>query len=211
MLWSEVHGGKILRHLLEVKEFHVVLIALAILLFVFFSTFRQKRRVVYFSIFTTGFSSMAFILVIIFAYQASYGYVYEMIGMLTATFMMGIFAGAYLSRYMKKALQTLFNLELMTIILVLVSSMFFRAEPLYYVLILLLGLITGRQFSTANLCLHEPEVAGKLYGIDLFGSFLGAFIPSIVLIPLFGTLHTLLFVAGTKAFSAVMILSVRDR
>jgi hypothetical protein len=108
-------------------------------------------------------------------------------------------------------LQTLFNLELMTIILALVSSTFFRAELLYYVLILLLGLITGRQFSTANLCLHEPEVAGKLYGIDLIGSFLGALIPSIVLIPLFGTLHTLLFVAGIKAFSALMILSVRDR
>jgi spermidine synthase len=211
MLWSEVHGGRALRYLFEVKELHVVLIALAILLFVLLSTFRQKRRVIYFSIFTTGFSSMAFMLVIIFAYQASYGYVYEMIGMLTATFMVGIFAGAYLSGYIKRALQTLFYLELMTITLALISSMFFRAEPLFYVLILLLGLITGRQFSVANLCLDEPGVAGKLYGIDLIGSFLGAFVPSIVLIPLFGSLHTLLFVAGMKAFSAVMILSIKER
>lgn len=211
MLWSDIHGGRILRHLLEVKELHVILIALAILPFVFLSTFRQKRKVVYFSIFTTGFSSMAFMLVIIFAYQASYGYIYEMIGMLAALFMIGLFVGAYLSRFVKKALQTLFNLELMTIILVLISSMFFVAEPFFYVLILLLGLITGRQFSTANLCLHEHEVAGKLYGIDLVGSFLGALIPSIVLIPLFGSLHALLFIAGMKAFSAVMILCVRDR
>jgi spermidine synthase len=211
MLWSEVHGGRALRYLFKVRESHVVLISLVILLFVLLSTFRQKRRVIYFSIFTTGFSSMAFMLVIIFAYQASYGYVYEMIGMLTATFMVGIFAGAYLSRYSKRALQTLFYLELMTITLALISSMFFRAEPLFYVLILLLGLITGRQFSAANLCLDEPGVAGKLYGIDLVGSFLGAFVPSIVLIPLFGSLHTLFFVAGMKAFSAVMILSIKER
>jgi spermidine synthase len=211
MLWSEVHGGRALRYLFEVRELHIILISLVILLFVLLSTFRQKRRVVYFSIFTTGFSSMALMLVIIFAYQASYGYVYEMIGMLTATFMVGIFAGAYLSGYVKRALQTLFYLELMTITLALISSMFFRAEPLFYVLILLLGLITGRQFSAANLCLDEPGVAGKLYGIDLVGSFLGAFIPSIVLIPLFGSFHTLLFIAGMKTFSAVMILSVKDR
>jgi hypothetical protein len=124
--------------------------------------------------------------------------------------MVGLFAGAYLSGHTRKALRTLFYLELMTIVLASTAAIFFRAEMLYYVLNFLLGVITGRQFSTANVCLDDPEVAGKLYGIDLVGSFLGAFIPSIVLIPLFGIFQTLLFIVGMKAVSAIMILSVRD-
>ncbi len=208
MLWAEIHGGRALRYLLEVKGLHIVSISVVILAGISFLTFRRRRRVVYLSIFTTGFSSMSLMLAVILAYQASYGYVYEMIGMLTATFMIGLWLGAYLLRPTKQALQALFYLELMTITLALISSLFFRAEPFFYVLILLLGLITGRQFSTANLCLDEPEVAGKLYGIDLIGSFLGAFIPSIILIPLFGISHTLLFIVGTKAVSAAMILSL---
>lgn len=208
MLWSEVHGGRILRHLIESKKSYIISLSIVILIFISLFTFRRKRRVVYFSMFTTGFSSMAFMLVIIFAYQASYGYVYEMIGLLTATFMVGLFAGAYLSRHTRKALRTLFYLELMTIVLAFTAPIFFRSEMLFYVLNFLLGIITGRQFSTANLCLDEPEAAGKLYGIDLIGSFLGAFMPSIVLIPLFGIFHTLLFIVGMKAVSAIIILSV---
>jgi spermidine synthase len=209
MLWSEVHGGKILRHLLEVKGSHIISVSIVLLVCISLFTFRRKRRVVYFSIFTTGFSSMGLMLAIVLSYQASYGYVYEMIGILTATFMIGLFAGAYLSRHTRKALRTLFYLELMTIILALSASVFFRAESLFYVLNFLLGVITGRQFSTANVCLDVPDAAGKLYGIDLIGSFLGAFIPSIVLIPLFGITQTLLFIVGMKAVSAIMILSVK--
>jgi hypothetical protein len=209
MLWSEVHGGKILRHLLEVKRSHIIAVSIVLLVCISLFTLRRKRRVVYLSIFTTGFSSMGLMLAIVLSYQASYGYVYEMIGILTATFMIGLFAGAYLSRHTRKALRTLFYLELMTIILALSASVFFRAESLFYVLNFLLGVITGRQFSTANVCLDVPDAAGKLYGIDLIGSFLGAFIPSIVLIPLFGITQTLLFIVGMKAVSAIMILSVK--
>src|SRR4030043_884967 len=209
MLWSEVHGGRILRHLVEIRKSYIISLSIVILIFISLSTFRRKRRVVYFSMFTTGFSSMAFMLAIILAYQAFYGYVYEMIGILTAIFMMGLFAGAYLSRHTREALRTLFYLELMTIAIAFTAPIFFRSEMLFYVLNFFLGIITGRQFSTANLCLAEPEAAGKLYGIDLIGSFLGAFIPSIVLIPLFGIFHTLLFIVGMKAVSAIIILSVQ--
>ncbi len=208
MLWAEIHGGRTLRYLLEVKEIHIITISVVGLLFISFLIFRRKTRVVYFSIFTTGFSSMAFVLAILLTYQAFYGYVYEMIGMLTATFMVGIFAGACLLRHSRKALQTLFYLELMTIGLALTAPIFFRTELLFYIVNFLLGVITGKQFSTANICLDEPGVAGKLYGIDLIGSFIGAFVPSIALIPLFGISYALLFIVGMKTVSAMMILSV---
>ncbi len=208
MLWAEIHGGRVLRYLLGVKEWHIISLLIFILMIVSFLVFKQKTRVVSFCIFTTGFSSMAFMLAVILAYQASYGYVYETIGILAATFMIGLWTGAHLLKPPKKVLRMLFSLEMMTIALALTSFIFFKAEFLFYVLNFILGVITGRQFSTANLFMNKPEIAGKLYGLDLIGSVLGAFIPAIIFIPLFGIPNTLFLVAGIKAVSAVMILSL---
>jgi spermidine synthase len=208
MLWAEVHGGKVLKYLLDIRGWHVISISVVILLLVSLLIFGKKKRVIYYSIFTTGFSGMSFMLIVILVYQSIYGYVYEMIGILAATFMIGLWAGALMFRHAKRALKMLFYLELLTITLALSATLFFNAEPLFYVLIFLSGTITGGQFSTANISIGEPEAGGRLYAIDLIGSFLGAFVPSMVLIPLFGVSNTLLFIAGIKAVSAVMILSV---
>lgn len=208
MLWSEIHGGKVLKYLLDVRGWHIISISVFLLLAISFLISKRKRRVIYYSIFTTGFSSMSFTLAVILSYQAIYGYVYEMIGILSATFMIGLWTGTVITKHTERALRMLFYLEVTTTILALTAPVFFRAEPLFYLLILLSGAITGGQFSTANLSIGEPEAAGRLYGLDLIGSFLGAFIPSIIFIPLFGVSNTLLFIAGIKAISAAMILSL---
>ncbi|TAL78415.1 MAG: hypothetical protein EPN88_02150 [Bacteroidetes bacterium] len=208
MLWSEVQGDKAFKYLLKVKEWHIISISVITLITISFFIFRRKRRVIYYSIFTTGFSGMSFVIAILLVYQAIYGYIYEMIGVLSATFMIGLWGGTILTRHSKRPLKVLFYLELMTITLALISPLFFKEEPLFYLLILLSGTITGGQFSTANLSIGEPDAAGRLYGIDLIGSFLGAFIPSIIFIPLFGVSNALLFVAGIKAVSAGMIYSI---
>jgi CDP-diglyceride synthetase len=119
--------------------------------------------------------------------------------------MIGLWAGTILTRQTKRALRMLFYLELMTVILAISSPLFFKAEPFFYLLIFLSGTIAGGQFNTANLSMSEPEAAGRLYGIDLIGSFSGAFIPSIIFIPLFGVFNILLLIALIKAVSAVMI------
>ena len=205
ILWSEIHGGEILKYLLNVRGWHIVPILIIALMVISFSVFKRKRRVIYYSIFTTGFSGMSFALAVILVYQAVYGYVYEMIGILTATFMIGLWVGTILTRQPKRALKMLFYLELMTVILAISSPLFFKAEPFFYLLIFLSGTMAGGQFNTANLSMGEPEAAGRLYGIDLIGSFSGAFIPSIIFIPLFGVFNILLLIAALKAVSAVMI------
>jgi spermidine synthase len=208
MLWAEVHGGMALKGLLGVRGWHIISILVIALMAIFFLIFRRNKRVIYYSVFTSGFSGMSIVLTAILVYQAIYGYIYEMIGILSATFMIGLWAGASLTRHTKRALKKLFYLELITITLALVAPVFFKAEPLFYLLILLSGTITGAQFSTANLSIGEPEAGGRLYGMDLIGSFLGAFIPPMILVPLFGVYNTLLFVASIKLFSAAMILSL---
>ena len=134
-----------------------------------------------------------------------------MIGMLTATFMIGLWVGAYFTKHVKRAWSILFSLEILTIILALASPLFFKAELLFYLLCLISGAITGAQFSTANVFMGELELAGKLYGLDIIGSFLGAFIPSMIFIPLLGIPNALLFVVAVKAVSAMMLLSLPER
>ena len=208
MLWAEVHGGRIIHHLIGVKGLHVFLISCVLLSFTSIFVFRKKKPVIYFSVFSTGFSGMSFMLAGILAYQALHGYVYEMIGILSATFMIGLWAGTIMTKRVRTAVKILFYLEVTTIVLAIAAPLFFREEFLFYVLILLSGVLTGSLFSTASLPLRDTAAAGNLYGMDLIGSFLGAFIPSIILIPLFGVSQALLFVAFIKTFSAVMVLSI---
>ena len=207
MLWAEVHGGKALYSLLEIRRWQVVLAVALLLAVISLVSYGRKRRAIYFSVFTTGFAGMSFVLSIILVYQSLYGYVYEMIGILSASFMIGLWAGTTLIRQAGKALSTLFFLELATIVLAFVASVFFRAELLSYALILISGIITGSEFSAANASMDMPEIGGKLYAFDLIGSFVGALVPSLIIIPLFGIYDTMLLIAFVKFFSAATILS----
>jgi spermidine synthase len=209
MLWSEIHGGKVITYLMSVSGWHMVSFLAVCFITVIAFAFRRKRRVIYYSIFTTGFSGMSFVLAVILAYQALYGYIYEMIGILTATFMVGMWAGTRITKQTERSLNILFSLELFTVVLALTAPFFFRGELFFYGIVLLAGLCTGGQFTTANLSMDSPDTAGKLYGLDLIGSCIGSFIPAVILIPLFGVSQTLLLIAVMKAVSAGLIVSVR--
>jgi len=191
ILWSEVHGGSILKHLLKLREWHIISLLLSIVIIVTPLIFRKSKRAISFCILTTGFSGMAFIIAVILAYQSLYGYVYEKIGILSATFMIGLWIGSYILRPPERLLKNILSLEILSIGLAITSSLFFKAEILFYVLNFLLGIIAGREFNIANILWGETGVAGKLYGLDLTGAVLGAFIPAIILIPLFGIVNTL--------------------
>jgi spermidine synthase len=208
MLWTQVHGGTVLSRITMLKERYILIgtglfLALALLVI-----FNKKNRILLFSVFTTGFSGMSFVLATLLAYQAVYGYVYEMIGALSAFFMIGLWGGTFIAKQPKNPPAILLMLETLTILLVLVSPFLFKAEFFFYGLIFISGMLTGAQFSAASLSFGERESGGTLYAIDLFGSFLGAFVPSIIIIPLFGIAHALLFIAFLKLFSAVMIAKI---
>jgi spermidine synthase len=209
MVWSEIHGGKVITYLMKISRWHIVSFLVVFFITIPALTFKRKRRVLYYSIFTTGFAGMSFVLAVILAYQALYGYIYEMIGILTATFMVGMWAGTRITKRTERSLNILFYLELFTVALALTAPLFFRGELLFYGIVFLAGICTGGQFTTANLSMDSPDTAGKLYGLDLIGSCIGSFIPAIILIPLFGVSKTLLLIAVMKAVSAVLILSVR--
>jgi spermidine synthase len=209
ILWSEVHGGESLKYLLSIRLVDMLLGGVLILSIIALLIFRKHNRVVYFSVFTTGFSGMTFTITTLLTFQAFFGYIYEMIGVLSATFMTGLWLGTIITSRIKTALRTLLILEGLTVLLAVSSPLFFGLEILFYMLIFSVGVLTGGQFTTASLSLSEADTAGKLYAVDLFGSFIGASIPAIILIPLFGVSSALFSVALIKAFSVIMIASTR--
>jgi spermidine synthase len=205
MLWSEIHGGALLSSLLGIRGWTLIIIAGAILTCISLLISRKKKPVVFFSVVTTGFSGMSFVIAVFLAYQSLYGYVYEMIGLLSALFMAGLWLGTIVTEHAKTPLKTLFWLEVLTILLAFTAPHFFRTDLFFYVLILLAGTITGGQFNSANLSLNDKEAGGKLYAMDLTGSFIGALIPSLIIIPLFGAQYAFFSILFIKTFSAALV------
>ena len=226
MLWAEVHRNNIL---MSVPEHGKWIIAFAIILLVLPIIFLwRKKQLVYYSIFTTGYSAMAFSIVIILAYQTVFGYVYETIGILTAAFMAGLALGSCGIRFMKSPLRWLRICEILTVMLLLSSPLLFKLETFFYLLSFLGGLIAGAEFAAANQFMkfsNPPSppfskggmgglsdtamTAGKLYAIDLAGSFIGALLTTIFLVPLSGIQNAIMFVALLKAASLVLLFSLR--
>jgi len=211
-VWADVHGGKVLNYLLDVRGWQMTVSIVAVFLIAAVVLW-SKRQAVYYSMFTTGYSSMSFSMVLILTYQASFGYIYEMIGFLTALFMLGTAFGAQIITDIKRPFVWLRFFEVAAIVLFLSSPLFLKQEYFFYILILLCGIIGGIQFATTNLCIKEQEIvrgAGIVYAVDLAGSFSGAFLTTIFLMPLLGVYKTLLSLVSIKAISFVLLLSVRD-
>ena len=206
-LWSEMHGGRVLRYLIEPARWQGIILAITGIIIVLFTLLRRKRTV-YLTISATGFASITCVISAILLYQAHYGYVYEMIGLLTALFMIGLWSGTIIIRDSGKYLFLFLFFDLAFILLAFTCSFFFMEEALFYVFIFISGMLTGAQFCTASFICYGPECAGKLYGFELLGSFLGAFFASIMLVPLFGIDQTLRFVGLVKLFSTIFILSL---
>ncbi len=107
MLWDKLTGSKLAGMLQWLKDSHVktFLLPVFILLvcrFAYVTIFRcspdvQQRFNSIAAIATTGFAGMALEIILIFAFQNIYGYVYENIGLIIAVFMFGIALGGGIS------------------------------------------------------------------------------------------------------------------
>jgi spermidine synthase len=210
MQWSEIHGGKVLSSLLGLKGWQI-LSAVSAAFLLAAALLWKKKQVIYYSMFTTGYAVMAFSLLIILTFQSSFGYVYEMIGLLAALFMVGMALGSHIIKKREQPLKWLRISEMGAVILFVTSPLFFMYEPLFYLISLLCGIIGGMQFVLANLAKKEAELAkgaGILYAVDLAGSFWGALLTAIFFMPLLGVYASLSFLIFIKGISFILLLSL---
>jgi spermidine synthase len=197
-------------------------------------TAKGKRSIIPIVTATTGFTGMAADLIIIFAFQALYGYVYHWIGLLIAAFMAGLSLGGLLMTRrlagIRQERSALLKLELALVLYwvlvpVVLSTLYAQiTHPLVYTSIqgillflsALAGGLVGAQFPLANrMWLRGRDVlgstAGVLYATDLVGAFLGSILVSVVLIPVLGILVTCLVAAILKVVSMLLVITLIPR
>jgi spermidine synthase len=180
--------------------------------------FLRRRRMgpVVVAVWGTGLWGMALGLVVLFTFQVASGSLYHKVGMVTGAFMCGLSFGALGGRRVRRSRAAVLLAEGSAVLGAAatpgIAAVAFAwggagAELLLYGWAALAGLVTGFEFSAANVTLTgavspagaSSRVAAVTDGADHLGACIGAVVTGLVLLPSLGT-------AGTAAFLALMKL-----
>jgi predicted membrane-bound spermidine synthase len=237
MVWDRVSGSRMAPYLRAIGGIRLSTLAWCAFFFfllrLFFikvgriSASKQKGFTMRVAVGVFGFSAMALEVVLIFAYQNLFGYLYRMIGLLVASFMGGMTAGSLIAGLLlrKNEARTahLIALQFMLLLFSLLLPHFIASfsgplaavfsgaslEMLFFASMALMGLANGAGFPLAcHLGAQEGEDRGKIVGIlnaaDHLGAALGGFLCGTFMVPLLGTAYTC-YAAAILAFMAIAL------
>ncbi len=231
LYWGSAFSPGALRFLAALEkvafwQYLFLVLAVSALLFIFMAWYRRPGLMLAWAICTSGSAGMAFDLLLLFVLQCLYGFVYQMMGLLVAFFMLGTFLGGAWSLGRSGGPgETTFFLRLEGGVIALLGAfypfalllqslagrlpggMLFTPLALYG---LVSGLVVGAQFPSAAELLSPGkvktgEVAGLLYTADLLGGWGAGLLISLVLFPLLGLWQTLLLLAAAKLGSLAIL------
>lgn len=211
----------------------IITLSLITLLLIAFKK-KTYKSFVPLSILTTGFAGIALEIVLIFSFQVLYGYVYHQIGIIVASFMVGLVVGTSLMNKrlerLKKEVLSLAGLEFSLIIYALLIPLVFKSlslqsdktpiflavQILFPLLTIIIGIITGLEFPLASkICLKEigkvEYTAGILYALDLIGACIGSLLSSVLFMPLLGLTNTCFVLAFLNTATLILLLSRRGK
>lgn len=168
----------------------------------------------------TGFAGVALELIILYAYQGLFGYVYSRMGFMVGLFMLGTVVGSWQSRriegaggaIVRKAVAS--GLLMLAILAGVVWGILAGGAPsaiLLYGLMIAVGGIVGMQFVAASRCLvlagsGEGAAAGAAWQGDYWGSALGGLLAGVFLPVMVGLSVTCLILAALLIFALGLFL-----
>ena len=166
-----------------------------------------------FVLFTTGWMTMGTEILVIFAFQIYFGYIYFQIGLIVTVFLAGLFPGAWLSQRRASASRPLLALTdgvLIALMGLFMLGVFYGGDRLpgsvYLVFGFAVSLTCGFQFPVAlNLRKDDDSAAARTFSADLIGAACGTLATSVVLIPYFGLLWAAVGLMILKAISLAII------
>ena len=190
----------------------------------------RSRASAGFCVAAMGFTLMGLEMLLLLAFQAIYGYVYQQLAIIIAGFMLGMTLG---SRWGLRAAaggadgprdaRRLFRLQLLAaispVLLYLLfetlaaikntATVFFASQILFPVLAVFCGLFGGYQFPVATRIFfsnsnHKSNGPGTLYALDLAGACVGAVVLSSYLVPVFGFQETAWLMAVVNLAPAIL-------
>jgi spermidine synthase len=232
------HGTTSLIHSFENLFWFIPLFLLIFLSFSKFKKFkRRNQRIQKIPIlavmFTTGFSSMIFEIVLLLGFQIFYGYLYYKVSLIITAFMFGLALGSFLSLKIilrkvelnaKKILIiseffiVFFSLTLPLIFIFLTKTTIslFYFEILFPTLSIISGVLVGLEFPLASRIYFGElkkstkekigEIAGILYSSDLIGAFFGAILTSAILIPAVGIINICILSGVLNFITGIFLL-----
>ncbi len=183
-------------------------IPLAVLLAVYLALMGRED----FVLFTTGWFDMGCEILVIFAFQIIFGYIYFQIGLIVTVFLAGLLPGAWVAmRGEFRSRNALAAADLLLIALcgLLAAALAFARDLLPAGFFLAFGftvsLVCGFQFPVALARRDDDRraVTGIL-SADLAGAACGTLVTSTLLIPYTGILWSIAALAGLKAVSAMV-------
>jgi spermidine synthase len=238
--WNAVFAPSFASAFRQLEQLNLKTISLLWAAFVFLylslrsKNIRFQKAAIPFSIITTGLAGMIFQLMIIFAFQSLYGYLFSWIGLLVAAFMAGAAGGAGLASLTPargtKDLRLYRKTELSIIGFAVACPLVFFAVPalpgglaadfflkmIFILISIICGLFIGVQFPLANRIYLQngpgvARTAGFLYAADLLGGWFGGVIGAVILLPVLGLFGTCLAVALLKLASFIVIATQPDQ
>lgn len=166
-----------------------------------------------FVLFSTGCMAMGTEILVIFAFQIFYGYIYLKIGLIITIFLAGLLPGAWIgNRYggNKKILLVITDaiLILLTGILIMAFKQVGYSISLYAFLLygFIVSMTCGYQFPTAlKLTGDSNRAVTKLFSADLIGAAAGTLLISVAVIPYFGIIWAATALIGLKFISLIIM------
>jgi len=186
------------------QERYTVPLILALL---FFLGYFVRSEIAARTLFTTGFTASSMEVILLLGYQITQGSLYTGIGLIIASFMLGLAIGSFGANLLPQVgYGTLLKIEFGIMVYLLAFMLFlsvgtsFAGTITFSFLAILIGALTGAEFPVAGrLVFVTPwETAGTLYTADLLGGSAGAFTVSVLLIPRIGIYYTCIILVMLK-------------
>ncbi|MCD4788548.1 MAG: fused MFS/spermidine synthase [Bacteroidales bacterium] len=207
-----------LKYWLSYFKQNLLIIGLILLVPLFYLILRLN--IVNLGLFTTGFSASSIEVLLLFAFQVIYGYVYLMIGVIITVFMIGLALGSiYLYKKVRINLKSYYQMQyliglysfVLPVILLILNSFLknnFSVHLIFLILIFSIGILTGIQFALASKLrtINISVIAATAYGSDLLGSAVGALLVSALLVPYFGIIKVSLIIGLLNIITGVLIM-----
>jgi len=238
LMWDHFSGSH-LRGLfrkvekLKLRTVAAVLAALVFLRLAYSFVFRRRfaARVKFnclLSMAVCGFSVMVFDITLIFGFQNLYGYLYHMIGLISALFMFGLAIGGIFTNIVlkrkKAGLRAVFAVHVALIVYALVLPLCMKllssgplstlsvqkSQPFFVFLVVMAGILGGVEFPLVSSVFFQHSrrtgvTAGLVDGSDHLGACLGAVLSGTIFVPIIGLAETCYIVAMASIACVVLI------